>query len=70
MLLFVVLAMRWVWLSVFSPTKVADTSKTLSGAEIERIIKAFRPRKRVPPRAHAYAFKRDALLQTVGMGAR
>jgi len=51
--------------------KVADTSKTLSGAEIERIIKAFTTKEAEFHRAlNEYAFKRDALLQTVGMGGQ
>src|ERR1700730_2957749 len=51
--------------------QVADTSKTLSGAEIERIIKAFTTKEAEFHRAlNEYAFKRDALLQTVGMGGQ
>jgi len=49
----------------------ADTSKTLSSAEIDGIIKSFTTKEAEFRRAlNSYAFKRDALLQTVGMGGQ
>jgi TonB family protein len=48
-----------------------DTSKPLPSAEVERIIKAFTSKEAEFRRAlNEYAFRRDALLQTVGMGGQ
>ena len=62
--------------SVFSLTKsstqpVSGQGATLSQAEIERIIQAFTSKETEFRKALvAYAFKRDALIQEVGMGGQ
>src|ERR1700681_1140074 len=49
----------------------ADTSKTLSSAEIARIIKSFTTKEAQFRRAlNEYVFRRDALVQSVGMGGQ
>jgi TonB family protein len=49
----------------------ADSSKTLSQAEIDRIIKTFTAKEAQFRRAlNEYVFRRDALLQTLGMGGQ
>src|SRR6267378_700723 len=48
-----------------------DTSTTLSSAEISRIVTAFTSKEGEFRRAlNTYAFKRDALLQSLGMGGQ
>lgn len=48
-----------------------DTSKTLPSSEIDRIVKAFTSKEAEFRRAlNEYGFRRDALLQTVGMGGQ
>jgi TonB family protein len=48
-----------------------DSSTTLSSAEISRIVTAFTAREAEFRRAlNTYAFKRDALLQSLGMGGQ
>src|SRR6267142_3481757 len=48
-----------------------DSSTTLSSAEITRIVAAFTDKEAEFRRAlNSYAFKRDALMQTLGMGGQ
>ncbi|HXM34040.1 MAG TPA: TonB family protein [Pyrinomonadaceae bacterium] len=71
LLWFVVLAMLLGSGSQCFAQQGADISKTLSSTEIERIIKAFTTKEAEFRRAlNEYNFKRDALLQTVGMGGQ
>jgi muconolactone delta-isomerase len=56
--------------SVSAQAPVAN-SATLPAAEVERIVKAFTAHETQFRRAlNEYAFKRDALLQTLGMGGQ
>lgn len=49
----------------------ADTSKPLTSAEIDRIIKSFTTKEAQFRRAlNQYVFRRDALVQSVGMGGQ
>jgi TonB family protein len=51
--------------------QAADSSKNLSAAEIDRVIKSFTTKEAQFRRAlNEYVFKRDALLQSVGMGGQ
>ena len=48
-----------------------DASKTLSSVEIERIIKSFTSKETQFRRAlNEYVFRRDALVQSIGMGGQ
>jgi TonB family protein len=48
-----------------------DTSKTLSSAEIDRIVRTFTAKEAQFRRAlNSYVFRRDALVQSVGMGTQ
>src|SRR5437016_4421117 len=64
-----------VWLQVTAAPCLAqqaiDSSKTLSSAEIDRIIKTFTAKESQFRRAlNSYVFRRDALVQSVGMGGQ
>jgi len=49
----------------------ADSSKTLSSAEVDRIVRAFTTKEAQFRRAlNSYVFKRDALAQSLGMGGQ
>src|SRR2546430_16332311 len=49
----------------------ADSSKTLSSAEVDRIVRAFTTKEGQFRRAlNSYVFKRDALAQSLGMGGQ
>src|SRR4030095_2430098 len=48
-----------------------DTTKTLSSAEIDRIVRTFTAKEAQFRRAlNSYVFRRDALVQSVGMGTQ
>jgi len=49
----------------------ADASKTLSSAEVDRIIKSFTTKEALfRSKLNEYVFRRDALLQSLGMGGQ
>jgi TonB family protein len=51
--------------------RTADSSNTLSAAEVDRIIRTFTTKETQFRRAlNQYAFKRDALVQSLGMGGQ
>src|ERR1700730_962690 len=54
-----------------SAQRPPDSSSTLSAAEIDRIIRTFTAKETQFRRAlNQYAFKRDALVQSLGMGGQ
>lgn len=52
-------------------TQVSNTSGNISSAEVDRIVRAFTAKETEFRRAlNQYAFKRDAVIQTIGMGGQ
>ena len=54
-----------------SPAAATVSASTLPAAQIEEIIRAFTSKEtRFRQALNTYAFKRDALVQTIGMGGQ
>src|SRR5688572_7998286 len=55
----------------FNATGQTETNGGISSAEVDRIVKAFTTKEAEFRRAlNIYTFKRDALIQSIGMGGQ